>query len=192
MRNKCCLIAICVVAVVTNQAWQGSASAAPERKRILYLGDSMSMGAFGKTFDEEMREAGFDVYTFVAGGATPYYWLSRYSTITGPIGYWEKTPGGEQRESVARGVPKVESLLERYDPDVVVVQTGTNLYSTLRSKRRTKENNVKEVECLLSHMVEAATQGGRKCYWITPPAADSRPVPVRTAGGTGRADQTGR
>ena len=95
----------------------------------------MSMGAFGKTFDQEMREAGFDVYTFVAGGATPYYWLSRYSTITGPIGYWEKTPGGEQRENVARGVPKVESLLERYDPDVVVVQTGTNLYSTLRSKR---------------------------------------------------------
>ncbi|MGI9244980.1 MAG: SGNH/GDSL hydrolase family protein, partial [Verrucomicrobiales bacterium] len=158
-------------AIVALQLCQESASAAAERKRILYLGDSMSMGAFGRKLDKEMREDGFDVYTFVAGGATPYYWLSRYSTIKGPIGYWEKTPGGEQRENVARGVPKVETLLERFDPDVVVVQTGTNLYSALRSKRRSKENNVKEVEGLLSHMVEAATQGGRSCYWITPPAA---------------------
>jgi len=171
MRKTCGLICISLGAMAVAQLGQGSACAAAERTRILYLGDSMSMGAFGSKFDQEMREDGFEVYTFVAGGATPYYWLSRYSTITGPIGYWEKTPGGEQRQNVARGVPKVETLLERYDPDVVVVQTGTNLYSSLRSKRRSKENNVKEVEGLLGHMVEAATQGGRRCYWITPPAA---------------------
>ena len=151
---------------------------AKRKKRILYLGDSMSMGAFGKTMDQEMREAGFDVYTFVAGGATPYYWLSRYSTIKGPIGYWEKTPSQERRQKVTRGVPKVEALLERYDPDVVVVQTGTNLYASLRSKRRTKANNVKEVEGLLNHMVEATTQGGRKLYWITPPQAHEGRYPA--------------
>ena len=33
-------------------------------KRILYLGDSMSMGAFGRTFDNRLREAGFSVYTY--------------------------------------------------------------------------------------------------------------------------------
>lgn len=149
----------------------GAATAAPKKKRILYLGDSMSMGDFGRTLDQQMRDAGFDVYTFVAGGATPYYWLSRYSTIKGPIGYWEKTPANESRRNITRAVPKVETLMERYNPDVVIVQTGTNLYATLRSKRRSKENNVKEVEGLLNHMVEAATQGGRKCYWITPPDA---------------------
>jgi hypothetical protein len=156
---------------VLLQPWQFSATAALKKKRVLYLGDSMSMGAFGTTLDHEMRAAGFDVYTFVAGGATPYYWLSRYSTINGPIGYWEKTPRSERRQNITSAVPKIESLLERYDPDVVVVQTGTNLYSALRSKRRSKADNVKEVEGLLNHMVEAATQGGRKCYWITPPEA---------------------
>ncbi|MFT5853000.1 MAG: hypothetical protein ACI8XO_000240, partial [Verrucomicrobiales bacterium] len=161
----------CLLTLVILQAGASECEAAPRKKRILYLGDSMSMGAFGQTFDEEMRGSGLDVYTFVAGGATPYYWLSRYSTITGPIGYWEKTPFKEHRQSVVKAVPKVEKLLERYDPDIVVVQTGTNLYSTLRSKRRSKENNVKEVEGLLNHMVEAVTQGGRKCYWITPPKA---------------------
>lgn len=173
MRKKSPQVSFWLVAIsiAILQFTQTAGLAATKKKRILYLGDSMSMGAFGKTLDREMRAAGHEVYTFVAGGATPYYWLSRYSTIKGPIGYWEKTPSKENRKSVTRGVPKVESLLERFDPDVVVVQTGTNLYATLRSKRRSKENNVKEIEGLLNHMVEAATQGGRQCYWITPPQA---------------------
>jgi hypothetical protein len=169
--KKCKSVSIGLIAVALLQIFLQATVAAPQKTRVLYLGDSMSMGAFGAKLDEEMREAGFDVYTFVAGGATPYYWLSRYSTIKGPIGYWEKTPLRERRQSVISAVPKVESLLERYDPDVVVVQTGTNLYAPLRSKRRTKENNVKEVEGLLNHMLEAATQGGRRCYWISPPEA---------------------
>ncbi len=57
----------------------------PKRTSILYLGDSMSMGAFGKVFDMKLREAGFEVYTYVAGGATPYYWLSRYEPIASNI-----------------------------------------------------------------------------------------------------------
>jgi len=152
-------------------------TAAPKKKRVLYLGDSMSMGAFGTTLDQEIRNAGFEVYTYVAGGATPYYWLSRYSTIKGSIGYWEKTPRGERRINVTKGVPKVEALMDKIDPDVVIVQTGTNLYSALRSKRRTKGENVREVEGLLNHMIEAATQGGRQCYWITPPTAHTERYP---------------
>ena len=70
----------------------------PRRTSILYLGDSMSMGAFGKEFDIKMREAGFDVYTYVAGGATPYYWLSRYEPIASDIGFWEKTPTVNRRQ----------------------------------------------------------------------------------------------
>ena len=171
------LAAVFVIALVF-QTSASQAVAGPDKKRILYLGDSMSMGAFGKTMDQEMRDAGHEVFTFVAGGATPYYWLSRYSTIKGPIGYWEKTPSDEKRQGTTRGVPKIEKLLEKFDPDVVVVQTGTNLYATLRSKRRSKKNNVKEVEGLLNYMIEAATQGGRRCYWITPPSAHPDRYPV--------------
>ena len=48
-------------------------------ERVLYLGDSMSMGEFGRTLDKRIRDAGMEAYTFVAGGATPYYWLSEFS-----------------------------------------------------------------------------------------------------------------
>ncbi len=39
--------------------------------------------------------------------------MSRYSTINGPIGYWEKTPANERRQNVTKAVPKLE-YLDRY------------------------------------------------------------------------------
>ena len=145
--------------------------------KVLYLGDSMSMGAFGTTFDEEMRESGCKVFTHVAGGATPYYWLSRYSPISSSIGYWEKTPDSETRKRYIRAVPKVEKLVEQHRPDIVVVQTGTNLYATLRSKRRTKNENIREIEGLLQNMAKAATMHDADIYWITPPESHPRRYP---------------
>ena len=130
----------------------------PKPTSILYLGDSMSMGAFGKEFDIKMREAGFDVYTYVAGGATPYYWLSRYEPIASDIGFWEKTPTVNRRKKIIKEVPKVESLIENWDPDIVVIQTGINLYSSLRSKRREKSDNIAVVEGLCRDMAKAAVR----------------------------------
>lgn len=136
---------------------------------ILFLGDSMSMGAFGSTLDSKLRDAGFEVHTYVAGGATPYYWLGQYQTIASDIGFWQKTPKQERRLKKIQAVPKVEDLLNDCDPDIVVVQTGTNLYSSLRSKRREESENVKLVKGLCRDMAEAASKGGRRCYWIAPP-----------------------
>ncbi len=161
---------------------------------MLFLGDSFSMGAFGRTFDQRLRDAGFEVYTSIAGGGTPYYWLSQYSPVSINIGYWEKTPAGERRLSSIGAVPKVESLMAKWEPDIVVVQTGTNLYSTLRSKKRSKEANVREVEGLIAAMGRAVASGGqRRCYWITPPDAHTDRYPqelqdemlqiIRRAGG---------
>ena len=52
-----------------------------EKTRVLYLGDSLSMGAFGKTLDSGLRNQGMEVYTVVAGGASPYYWLKAYQPL---------------------------------------------------------------------------------------------------------------
>ena len=107
-------------------------------EKILYLGDSLSMGSFGRTMDSEMRAAGHEVYTYVTGGATPYYWLGIYDVQKTTIGQWEKTPEKETRKKTAT-VPKIEDLLRKHVPDIVVVQTGVNLYAQLRSKQRSKK-----------------------------------------------------
>jgi hypothetical protein len=137
--------------------------------RVLFLGDSLSIGAFGKTLDHRMRETGLDVFTVVAGGASPYYWLGSYQSLPCTIGYWQKTPEDEKRLGYVKAVPKIESLISDYRPNYVVIQTGINLYATLRSKRRPKDENVAEVRSLIDQMCYAITQGGAKAYWILPP-----------------------
>lgn len=142
---------------------------AAEKPKILYLGDSMSIGAFGQTLDTSLRAAGFDVHTVVAGGASPYYWLKNYQALPCTIGFWEKSPTTERRVGYVRAVPKLEDLMEAAKPRVVVVQTGINLYATLRSKRRTKEENVGEVRSLIEQMCASIATGGATSYWVLPP-----------------------
>jgi len=68
-------------------------------------------------------------------------------------------------------VPKVEDLIEQYRPDIVIVQTGANLYSALSSKRKTSAEAQAEVESLVEKMCLAVTSRGKKLYWITPPSS---------------------
>jgi len=144
-------------------------AASPAKSKVLYLGDSLSIGAFGTTLDSSLRSSGFEVRTVVAGGASPYYWLKNYQALPCTIGFWEKTDTSEKRVGYVRAVPKLEDLIADSKPNVVVVQTGINLYATLRSKRRTKEENVEEVRSLIDQMCFSIAQGGAISYWVLPP-----------------------
>lgn len=165
MRFLSCLIAISVIGAAVSDG----VSASSKSPRILYLGDSLSIGAFGKTLDHSMRSSGFQVHTVVAGGASPYYWLKNYQALPCTIGFWEKSPSAERRVGYVRAVPKLEDLIAEHKPNVVVVQTGINLYATLRSKRRTKEENIEEVRSLIEQMCYAIAKAGATSYWVLPP-----------------------
>jgi hypothetical protein len=148
------------------------------QNRVLFLGDSLSVGEFGRTFDQALRNRGFEVYTSVAGGGTPYYWLREYPPVSIDITYWERTPSSQRRLPRIQAVPKVETLISKWNPDIIVVQTGTNLYAPLRSKKRSKAANVKEVESVVEKMCRVTTDNGcRKLYWITPPEAHTKRYP---------------
>lgn len=137
--------------------------------KVLFLGDSQSLGAFGTSFEQHLREAGCDVHTVVAGGASPYYWLKAHGPMRCSIGYWEKSSDGEQRVTSISSVPKLEDLLAADRPQVVVVQMGVNLYAALRSKRWTDEENEATVRALLREMGQAVSAAGAVSYWILPP-----------------------
>jgi|694.fasta_scaffold130357_2 hypothetical protein len=146
-------------------------------RRILFLGDSLSLGSFGKTIDAELRAAGHSVTTVVTGGATPYYWLKEFKTVSSDIGFWMKTPQSERRVQVCKAVPKLEDLIATHKPEVVMVQTGTNLYANLRSKRQTPKERVRTVEYLYDRMGQVAAAGGCTLYLITPPDAHEQRYP---------------
>lgn len=146
-------------------------------KKILFLGDSLSMGAFGRALDSRLRKAGFEVYTAVAGGGTPYYWLREHPPVSLNIGYWEKSDSHERRLKSISRVPKVEPLLAKFDPDLVIIQTGTNLYAPLRTKKRSKAANVREIRRLVNLMARRTSSAGRRSYWVTPPDASEKKYP---------------
>jgi hypothetical protein len=162
-------LVLLILAIVLSPAMGGGAGSGGVGSRVLYLGDSMSIGAFGQTFDSSLRSSGFQVHTVVAGGATPYYWLKSYQPLPCTIGYWEKSGDGERRLGYVRAVPKIEDLMLATKPNVVVVQTGINLYATLRSKRRPKEENVEEITSLIGRMCHVIAGSGALSYWVLPP-----------------------
>lgn len=154
-----------------------SADATSGHARVLYLGDSLSIGTFGQTFDSALRSSGFQVHTVVAGGASPYYWLKQYQPLPCTIGFWEKSDTSERRVGYVRAVPKLQDLISEIRPKVVVVQTGINLYATLRSKRRPAEENVREVTGLIDQMCYAIAESGAISYWVLPPHSHEERYP---------------
>lgn len=171
--NRAISILVTLVALILFP--EGKACSA--ESRVLYLGDSLSIGAFGQTFDSAMRSSGFKVHTVVAGGASPYYWLKSYQSLPCTIGFWEKSELSERRVGYVRAVPKLEDLMSQSKPNVVVVQTGINLYATLRSKRRPKEENVEEVRSLIDQMCYSIAEGGALSYWVLPPHSHEERYP---------------
>ncbi len=151
--------------------WLVSLASAQAAPRVLYLGDSLSMGAFGTTLDGRLRAAGMEVYTSVTGGATPYYWLSEFPAEEADIGHWRKTPQEDARFKQLPATPKLEALMADLKPTAVIVQTGVNLYAVLRSKRTTPAEAQTKVLSLLTKMAEAVTSRGAALYWITPPTS---------------------
>jgi len=146
-----------------------TSSSQAEKTRVLYLGDSLSLGGFGKTLDSGLRSEGVELYTVIAGGASPYYWLKAYQTLPCTIGFWEKSPITERKVGYVRAVPKMEDMIEEHSPQFVVVQTGINLYATLRSRRQPKEDNILEIRTLIDQMSHSIAKAGAAAYWIMPP-----------------------
>lgn len=137
--------------------------------KVLYLGDSLSFGAFGTTLDKQLRQSGCEVYTMVTGGATPYYWLSDFAAVSGEAGHWVKQNGYERRLRRTRTVPKIEPLIKKFHPDAAVIQTGTNLYAALRDKKKSPAERVRTVEYLVDRMCRVLGDANCRIYWITPP-----------------------
>lgn len=164
MTHRAVIFRLFLIALTTWMAPPAQAGS-----RVLYLGDSLSFGAFGATLDKQLRQSGCEVETMVTGGATPYYWLSDFETVSGDAGHWVKREGYERRLRRTRAVPKIEPILQKFHPEVAVVQTGTNLYATLRDKKKTPAERVKAVEYAVDRLCRVLTAEKCRVYWITPP-----------------------
>ncbi len=161
---------------------------------VLSLGDSMGLCGFAAHFDKRLREDPQDknVYTYVACATIPSSWLKRKpfldaKTICGFLTI--KTKEGDDKpekyedtygmtkghKPAAHAIPKLEDLLAEHKPDILVLQTGDNLFDIFRDKKETDPekhpNEIAELDAQLKPFVDAlkAQSSLRRVYWVSPP-----------------------
>ena len=185
----CWLLAIAQLAAVESQP----VSQPSEGISVLILGDSLALCGFGKRLDERFRESPLTkaTFTYLACGTNPLSWLRErpYTNIKTHCGFvsMESLGGGMMREvndvyGQTRGhvpgshpVPKLEDLLVKLQPDILVMQTGTNLFDLFPDKRSVNPNrHGSELRSFLVPFVNKAARTPsnlRKIYWVASPTS---------------------
>ncbi|MGI9088444.1 MAG: SGNH/GDSL hydrolase family protein [Chthoniobacterales bacterium] len=143
-----------------------------DRPRVLMIGDSLSVGAFGEAVQRHLASkfGPQNVAAFASCGSSPENWLEDEPAFYTKCGYRESTPdkppvyrdfvkGKPPRPTMT---PKVEALVRRYDPTVVVVQLGTNWIGRNLSDSQISWTIHRFVDALRGRSV-------REIIWIEPP-----------------------
>lgn len=160
---------------------------------VLILGDSLALCGFGKRLDERFRSDPRvkSVFTYMACGTNPISWLKQkpYEKVKTQCGYWSIESDGtgaprevqdtyglkKNRAPKAHLVPKLEDLFATAQPDIVVIQTGSNLFG-LFSDRKTVQP-AKDAPMLKKYLipfrdkVSSAPSDVRKIYYVNPPTS---------------------
>jgi len=143
----------------------------PSPPKVLMIGDSLSVGSFGEVLQQhlEKRYGRENVAAFASCGSSPENWLRGEPVFFTKCGYRERTPTTDIYRDRLNGkpppptsTPKIETLIARYKPTIVIVQLGTNWMDRPLSDD--------QIRSILDHFIAAAHRGAkRKIIWITPP-----------------------
>jgi hypothetical protein len=157
---------------------------------ILIIGDSMALCGFGKRLDQDFREAGAaTVATYMACGTNPLSWtrIGNNSLAKTSCGFWKIEPGEGGRPvsfvdvyGMTRGhrpgryeVPKIEDLLARYHPQILVVQLGNNLFDALKGRPDSRQGAV--LDPFIDPFLRIAMPSVKRLYWVAPPVSGNIP-----------------
>jgi hypothetical protein len=177
-------------------------SDSPRDLTVLILGDSLGLCGFGKRIDEKFRADPRvkSVFTYCTCGTNPLSWLKEkpYAHVQTHCGYWsiESQPDShaikELRDTygMTRGhtpkshpVPKLDDLLAKIQPDILVMQTGGNLFGLFSGREKVKPDHDAPMlrKYLVPFVKKAITPPSklRKIYWIAPPISGRVPGEVQ-------------
>ncbi len=122
---------------------------------VLLLGDSHTVGAFGRVLDGLLRKTG-RVTTLARGGISAHQWLTGEGLS---YGYWDRFADGTESRGQVAETPRIDVLLAAEAPATVVVALGANLMGAPGEFIRESTEGL------------ALALSGRPCFWIGPPHA---------------------
>jgi hypothetical protein len=127
----------------------------------LLIGDSHSVGAFGRTLDSLLREDPKREVRTVASCGSIIRWF--YTGAPTPCGFLQIDAKGRVTEARKAPTPLLAGLISEQKPELIIVELGANYMVGYPDATL-----VRDVEQLLKD-IDAT---GAKCLWVSPP--DSR------------------
>jgi len=124
---------------------------------VLFVGDSHSVGPFGWTFDQNLRDEGHQVASYASCGSIPKWWFSGQKTT---CGFLSRDLHGKKNQLNQNPTPLIDTLLSDIKPDVVVMEFGGN-YLNIPSDEFVK----KDIRLFIAKIKAS----GAACFWITNP-----------------------
>jgi hypothetical protein len=191
--KRLAVAAIASSIAVSSLAQSTPAPADPSRDlTVLILGDSLGLCGFSKRLDQKFRADPRvkSVFTYCTCGTNPLSWLKEkpFTHIQTHCGYWsiESKPDShgmkEQRDTygepsghrpASHTVPKLDDLLATIQPDILVMQTGSNLFELFSGREKAKPDRDGPIlrKYVLPFVKKAITPPStlRKIYWVAPP-----------------------
>lgn len=128
--------------------------------KVLIIGDSQTVGPYGKTIDELARATGATVSTHASWGASPPWYFSGQETYK----YWSNDAAGHDQTRMKVNTPLLNDLLAKERPDVVVVTMGGNMIASNASQA--------DVTLQISQIGNAVSASGAELIWVGPPKYD--------------------
>lgn len=192
------LVAFCLLAqaapTVNPQPAAQQSTGPQEGINVLILGDSLGLCGFGQRLDDRFRNNPQvkSIYTYIACGTNPLSWLKErpYTTVQTHCGFISIEPGqgsagakelvdvyGMKRGATPKShrIPKLEDLLDMVRPDILVMQTGTNLFDLFPDRKTVSpQRHGAALRSYLTPFVSKATRSPstlRKIYWVASPTS---------------------
>lgn len=132
---------------------------------ILQIGDSQSVGIFGKTLHQKIRSETKINYTIGArGGSGVASWFD-YKLQKGNFRVYQAS--GKIISLAPQSMPSLEEFISRHNPDTIIVQLGGNMVHLSN----------KQVQANVSKMLNLVKKQTSNCIWIGPPNGHKRPEP---------------
>ncbi|MFN6017633.1 MAG: SGNH/GDSL hydrolase family protein [Verrucomicrobiota bacterium] len=183
----CLALSLCMGCASSSHAqFTGKLS---KNSKILVIGDSLTVGPFGDFMQEwlfsNLPQSQIAIYA--ACGSSPEHWMSNKPEFISPCGYRETTPSSKiltkyenGRKPVPTATPKIETLLMKFKPDVLIVQLGTNHFDTLEKDGDKAIPELQKIYRQFSQSIIANKGNLKMVYWITPPDASKYPAHIKT------------
>ena len=188
------LLVSAVLVMLSAQMSPAQTGQDQSKLNVLILGDSLALCGFGKRLDERFRRDPQvnTTFTYMACGTNPLSWLKQkpYTSIKAPCGFWSIEPGSAPEQSremqdtygmrnnhvpKPHPVPKLEDLMESMRPDILVIQTGSNLFGLFPDGKtvRRGQHGAALNKYLLPFKEKAIGPSStlKKIYWVTPPTS---------------------